>query len=100
LPTYPAGAPEVMFTDVPEALLYGWETLARKPHRVVICEDVFDRLVLESRGFPAVTSTGGPDAFLPEWKEAFDGIGDVFVCFRRRSSSDSAARSVQQVVPS
>src|SRR4051812_24356631 len=39
--------------------LYGRETLARKPHRVVICEGEFDRLLLESRGFPAVTSTGG-----------------------------------------
>lgn len=100
LPGDPAARPEVVFTDAPEPLLYGWETLARKPHRVVICEGMFDRLLLESRGFPAVASTAGADAFPPQWKEAFEGIGDVFICFRRRASSDAAARKVQQVIPS
>lgn len=100
LPTDPAAGPEMVVTEVPEPQLYGRETLARKPHRVVICEGVFDRLILESRGFPAVTSTAGADAFPPQWKEAFDSIGDVFICFRRRSSSESAATSVQRLLPS
>lgn len=99
LPADPASNPEMVFTGIEEPMLYGWETLARKPHRVVICEGVFDRLLLESRGFPAVTSTAGPAVFLPEWKAAFEGIEDVFICFRRRASSDAAARKVQQVVP-
>src|ERR1043165_8612614 len=54
-----SGAP-VMESDVdakPE--LYGWETLARQPHRAVICEGELERLALEARGFPAVTSTAG-----------------------------------------
>ena len=100
LPADLTDPPEVVFTEVASPQLYGLETLARKPHRVVICEGVFERLVLESRGFPAVTSTVGADAFLPQWKEAFDGIEDVFICFRRRASSEAAARRVQQVVPS
>lgn len=100
LPTDPTDSPETVFTEIAEPMLYGRETLTRKPHRVVICEGVFDRLLLESRGVPAVTSTAGAEAFLPEWKDLFEGIDDVFIAFRRRASSGAAARKVQQVVPS
>lgn len=80
--------------------LYGWETLARQPYRVVICEGEFDRLVLEARGFPAVTSTGGAGVFLEEWVRHFAGIRHVFICFSRGLTSDKSAAKVQQVVPS
>jgi hypothetical protein len=99
LPNDPWDEPEVS-DDGAEPLLYGQETLARKPHRIVICEGEFDRLLLESRGFPAVTSTGGAGVFLPEWAALFDGIEDVFICFRRGVTSDADAKRVQQVVPS
>lgn len=78
--------------------LYGWETVARQPHRVVICEGEFDRLVLEARGFPAVCSTA--DTFLEEWVPYFAEIKHVFVCFNRSAASDAAAKKVQQVLPS
>jgi DNA primase len=99
LPKEPSETPEVVSEESAEPELYGRETLARKPHRVVICEGEFDRLLLESRGFPAVTSTAGADPFLPEWAEFFDDIEDVFICFRRSSSSDAAAKKVQQLLP-
>src|SRR6266700_1363395 len=64
IPKDPWDEPNITSDADLEPLLYGRETLARKPHRVVICESEFDRLVLESRGFPAVASTGD---FLAEW---------------------------------
>lgn len=48
-------SPKVLSELGADAELYGWETLAKTPYRVVICEGEFDRLVLEARGFPAVT---------------------------------------------
>jgi hypothetical protein len=66
---------------------------------VVICEGEFDRLALEARGFPAVTSTGGPDVFLAEWASYFAPIRHVFICFHRSVESDRAARQVQRLVP-
>src|SRR5688572_10509256 len=54
--------------------LYGWDTLARKPRRVVICDSEFDRLVLEGQGLPAVSSTGGGETFLPEWAPHFGSV--------------------------
>ena len=79
--------------------LYGWETLARTPHRVVICEGELDRLVLEARGFPAVTCAAGTGRFSEEWAQFFAPIRHVFVCFNRTASSDNAAKGVQFVLP-
>jgi DNA primase len=95
----PWDTPEISADGDSTPFLYGRETLARKPHRVLICEGEFDRLLLESRGFPAVTSTGGAEVFLPEWAQLFDGIEDVFICFRRSATSDVAAKHVQKIVP-
>jgi hypothetical protein len=93
------GNPEMESDKNATPELYGWETLARIPHRVVICEGELDRLVLEARGYPAVTSTAGVGTFLPEWAEYFEGIKDVFICFNRGIASDAAAKNLQAVIP-
>jgi DNA primase len=79
--------------------LYGWETLAREPHRVVICEGEFDRLVLEARGFPAVTSTGGAGSFLPAWAPYFEHIRRVYICFDRDAAGAAGAAHVKAILP-
>lgn len=38
--------------------LYGWDTLRRRPARLIVCESVGDRILLESRGYPAVALPG------------------------------------------
>lgn len=92
-------SPEMTSDEGARPELYGWETLARVPHRVVICEGEFERLVLEARGFPAVTSTAGADVFLDEWAQFFAPIRHVFICFNRTSASDVAAAKVQLALP-
>ena len=94
-----SGSPEMTSDEGARPELYGWETLAREPHRVVICEGEFERLVLEARGFPAVTSTGGADVFLEEWAEFYVPVSHVFICFNRSATSDAAARNVQRILP-
>jgi hypothetical protein len=81
------------------AELYGWERLVRRPRRIVICEGEFDRLVLEARGFEAVTSTAGAQSFRPEWALAFAGIRHVFICFDRDAAGVTAARYVKSLLP-
>jgi hypothetical protein len=90
-------APDMVGDENLGPQLYGWETLARRPHRIVVCDGELERLVLEARGFPAVTSTAGADVFLEEWADHFADIGQVFVCFSRRAAA--AARSIQRVLP-
>jgi DNA primase len=94
------GPPEMESDEKLGPELYGWDTLEREPYRVVICENEFDRLVLEARGFPAVSSTLTAGAFLEEWAEHFREIRHVFICFSRSAASAAAARKVQQVLPS
>jgi hypothetical protein len=79
--------------------LYGWNTLAREPHTVVICESEFGRLALESHAYAAVSSTGGASVFLPEWVPAFQRIARVFICFDRNPESQAAAQHVKTLLP-
>ena len=83
--------------DKPE--LYGAESLAKVPSRVVICAREFDRLALEARDFPAVCSTGGAAHFSEEWVSAFEGVGRIYICFDRSLSGAAAAKKVQLLMP-
>jgi len=99
LPAEGFSQPEITSDAKAKPELYGWETLARTPHRIVICEGEFERLLLEARGFPAVTSTDGADVFLEDWAQSFAAIRHVFICFNRTARSDAAARNLQRVLP-
>src|SRR5207245_8515253 len=63
-------SPKMLATPGAKAELYGWERALAKPDQLIICEGEFDRLVLESHDFAAVTSTGGAGTFRREWSEA------------------------------
>jgi DNA primase len=78
--------------------LYGWSHIRGKPKRVVICEGEFDRLVLEARGFEAVTSTGGAGAFRSEWAKDFAAIPEVYICFDRDQSGRLGTMRVGEII--
>lgn len=98
-PTSPAGTPKVSTEAGGGAELYGWDTLERNPYRVVICEGEFDRLVLEARGFAAVTSTAGANTFLDAWLPYFEAVKHVFICFDRDPAGEAAAWKLQARLP-
>lgn len=79
--------------------LYGWDTLARQPSRVVICEGEFDRLVLEAHGFPAVTSTGGAGVFPKKWAPFFAQIPEIYICFDHDAAGEAGAANVKRILP-
>lgn len=72
-----------------EAQIYGWDTLRESEEKVVICEGEFDRLVLLSKGVPAITSTGGANTFKKEWLPYFAHVNNVYVCY----DNDDAGRT-------
>jgi DNA primase len=92
-------SPKMMATPGASAELYGWDQVLRKPDEIVICEGEFDRLVLEARSFPAVTSTGGARTFRSEWAAAFTPIPDVYVCFDRDDGGRKGSLRVGQLIP-
>jgi DNA primase len=91
--------PKMLATAGASADLYGWEHVRQKPERLIICEGEFDRLVLESRGFAAVTSTGGALTFRPEWADALRAIANLYVCFDRDEAGRAGAAHVARLLP-
>jgi CHC2 zinc finger len=98
-PTDISDTPEVISDPKLGPQLYGSETLARKPYRVVICDGEFNRLVLEANDFTSVTSTAGAEVFLKEWLPYFESVKHVYVCFNRDRVGEAAAKKVQAILP-
>jgi len=92
-------SPKMLATPGAHAELYDWQTVLAKPDEIIICEGEFDRLVLESRGLAAVTSTGGALTFRREWAEAFREILQVYVCFDNDAAGRAGAERVARLIP-
>lgn len=79
--------------------LYGWDTVDTRPDRLILVKGVWDRLVLLSRGIPAVALIGDPAAFNPEWASFFQGI-QVVIVFPRTGREHQEARAVSNIIGS
>jgi len=79
--------------------LYGWENLKGNPSQMIICEGEFDRLVLETNGFEAVTSTAGARSFKKEWATEFESIPEVYICFDNDEAGRKGALRVGRLIP-
>ena len=98
-PADPTNSPKMLATPGARAELYGWERVLAKPTQIIICEGEFDRLVLESQGFGAVTSTCGALTFRREWGPCFDPIPSIYVCFDNDDAGRQGAQRVAEVLP-
>jgi len=58
------GSPEMESDENATPELFGWGNPRAAAAPPCVYEEEFDRLVLEARGYPAVTSTAGVDTFL------------------------------------
>src|SRR3989454_7905174 len=94
-----ADSPKMLASPGAKAELYGWERALAKPDQIIICEGEFDRLVLESQGFAAVTSTGGALTFRLTWTEAFREIPQVYICFDNDGPGLAGAERVARMIP-
>jgi DNA primase len=94
-----SGSPKMLASRGARLELYGWEEVLRRPVRLVICEGEFDRLVLQSHGFPAVTSIGGAGTFRREWARDFETIEHVYLCFDRDEAGRQGALKVGLLIP-
>src|ERR1041384_2350548 len=98
LPQDTRPGPKIMASPGAYAELYGWEVIKQQPSEVIICEGEFDRLVLETNGFQAITSTGGAGSFRPEWANEFMAIPRVYTCFDRDDAGRRGALRVVQMI--
>lgn len=79
------------------AELYGWENVRELVERVIICDGIFARLVLESFGYAAVASTE-PGIFRREWAKALTAIPHVYVCFPRTTEGRALAARIARMM--
>src|SRR3989454_7041291 len=98
-PNARTAGPKVLATPGAHAELYGWERILASPEQILICEGEFDRLVLESRGFAAVTSAGGALTFRPTWAEAFREVPTIYMCFDNDDAGRVGAERVARMIP-
>src|SRR5437867_6343703 len=98
-PEGPTLAPKMLTSPGAYAELYGWDQVLRKPTKIIICEGEFDRLVLEGKGFIAVTSTGGAGTFRKEWAREIETISDIYVCYDRDEAGERGADRVARIIP-
>lgn len=80
------------------AALYGIEFI-KDADMVVIAEGEFDALVLRSKGFVAVSSTGGANTFNPAWAELFESIPNVYVIYDYDDAGRDGERKVGSLIP-
>jgi DNA primase len=95
----PLPGPKIVASRGSYPELYGWEVLKAQPSQIIICEGEFDRLVLETHGFQAVTSTAGAWGFRSEWASEFKSIPHVYICFDRDDAGRRGALRVAWMIP-
>lgn len=88
-----------LFSKGAHAELYGWENVTNPKPFLVICEGEFDRMVLESKGIPAVTSTAGAATFKDEWVVALREISNPYICFDRDDAGLTAGIKLIEKLP-
>lgn len=91
--------PKIITSPGGHVELYGWERVLARPCRLIVCEGEFDRLVLESHGIAAVTSTGGAGSFRPEWVEDLSAVPELYLCFDRDDAGGRGALRAAQLLP-
>jgi len=77
--TYPKGS---------HAEIYDWDTLSRAIDKIVICEGELDKLLLESKGVLAITSTHGASSFNEDWCSKMPKDLKCYICY----DNDKAGR--------
>ncbi len=81
------------------AELYGWEHGKNKTSQVIICEGEFDRLLLESNGFQAVTSTSGAKTFRQGWADELKSVAEIYICFDNDEAGRIGALRIGRMIP-
>lgn len=89
--TYPKGA---------EAQVYDWDILSKidTDKQLVISEGEMDRLLLLSRGVPAITSTHGAMTFKDEWVGKIPKDTKVYICFDNDEAGKKGSERVAKMV--
>lgn len=90
--------PRYLYPKGAKAALFG-ARLLEGAQEAIICEGELDALILRSKGFTAVSSTGGAGTFSDEWAKLFANIPRVFVIYDLDDAGRNGARNVAKLIP-
>ncbi len=71
--------------------LYGIENLMQPLRAIVVAEGELDRLICETHGIPAVTSTAGAGSWDRSWTPLFKNVKRVYACYDNDAAGISAS---------
>lgn len=80
-----------------DATIYGWSSLLCT-NMIVVVEGEFDRMIMESKGIPAITSTGGAMTFKKEWLIVFKDIQKIYICFDSDEPGRKGAKRLAHMI--
>ncbi|MCL5070826.1 MAG: toprim domain-containing protein [Actinobacteria bacterium] len=85
-----SGNKKITFPRGSKAQIYDWDTLKKCCKYLFICEGELDRLLLISKGLPAITSTHGVNTFPDVWFPELSNIEKILVVFDKDKSGKDA----------
>ena len=93
--------PKYRYEKGATSVLYGVNFLPsyKAKYPVIICEGEFDTLLLISRGYSAVTSTGGSGTFKEEWIKYLKDFGIIYICYDYDDAGIKGAFNVSSMIP-
>ena len=71
--------------------LYGIENITQPIKAVVMAEGELDRLICETHGIPAITSTAGAGSWDRSWAPLFKNVQRVYACYDNDSAGINAS---------
>lgn len=80
-----------------EAQIYGWEMITNDNNSLVICEGELDRLLLLTKGIPAITSTHGAGTFKQEWCEMLKKVEKIYICYDINDKNEAGKKGAERV---
>lgn len=89
--------PKYRYEKGATSALFGLQSI-KDATEVFVCEGELDALVLISKGFAAVSTTGGSGTFEQEWKDHLF-TKQVFICYDNDKPGWKGAFVVQDVIP-
>jgi DNA primase len=71
--------------------IFPWKVLLSKSDVLVVCEGEFDSMLLNARGIPTITSTGGAGTFKDDWLIVFRDFKKIYIVFDRDEAGAKGA---------
>jgi hypothetical protein len=90
--------PRYLYPKGAKAALYGARSL-QGVQMAIIAEGELDALILRSKGFTAVSSTGGAGTFPEEWAKLFSNIPRVYIVYDLDDAGRKGALNVAKIIP-